>query len=185
MADNSAFGKNMVSLRENLGWNRAEFLRQLSKAGYEFHLTTMRRLESGEQEPKLHEAIWIAEVLGVNVETLMLDSEQSPAKAEVIQKTALHKSAIFDAMKALDNWSKTLEELHTAIDTALDAGVPAKELFDAIDLTHRYPTSDFLVQAWDEGDRGKPAFYKKGEKLINFDGIRENNNRQKEDNGEG
>lgn len=65
MSENQAFGENVRREREQRGWSRLELQRRLEEKGAPFHATTLRRIETGEQEPRLSEAMALAEVLEV------------------------------------------------------------------------------------------------------------------------
>lgn len=65
------FGENVREFRQEVGLTRADLLRRLEEGGFPMHMTTLRRIEGGEKEPRLGEAIAIAHALGVDVKALI------------------------------------------------------------------------------------------------------------------
>ncbi|WP_164546404.1 helix-turn-helix domain-containing protein [Corynebacterium hylobatis] len=75
MGDMQSFGDNVRVEREKNGWSRLELQRRLEKSGATFHATTLRRIETGEQEPRLSEALALASALDVPLVQLIGTTE--------------------------------------------------------------------------------------------------------------
>ena len=102
------------------------------------HMTVLRRIEAGEREPRLVEAMKIAETLGIPVELLTLDATSNK-----------HLAAVSDSLVALQETSRTLKqaseahkqaktELGAAISKARRAGVSERLLLEATELAGRH-----------------------------------------------
>lgn len=158
-SDGNQFGKNLVTIREALDVNRTELQRRIAERGSDMHMTTLRRIESGEQEPKISDAIRIAEALGVSVELLLSSSNEYPALNDVELSRAQYHAAVRDACIALSEWEKRGRELFKKLETARDAGVPPKLLFDAADELGRSDDVDGLLATWESYAKGHRGWY--------------------------
>lgn len=156
---NNDFGKNVVSTREALGISRSELQRKLEAHGQPMHMTSLRRIESGEQEPKLSEAKAIAEVLGLSVEQLDMQPDRVEQLRDVWLMTAAHKAATDRMAEATLAWSLATGRAFAAIKAAAEAGVPLQELrepltriqmFDNLELFDQFlePQSDQAADEW-------------------------------------
>lgn len=132
-----SFGKNVQTMREQLGWSRAEFQRRLEEAELPLHLTTLRRIELGEQEPKLNEALTFSSVLGVSVEALAMDASATPSLEKVQLTAALLKDEVDKALLSITEWAKLRDELSSQIQEARDKGVPDKVLLETSTMLMR------------------------------------------------
>lgn len=145
-----SFGKNVVSVREELKITRAELHRRLDDQGEQMHMTTLRRIESGEQEPKLSEAISIAGALEVPLETLTMDAEASPALLAVRVDLAKYRNIINTVLASLSAWQDQAKILKARIKDAYDAGVPEKLLIEAANELGRTDEIEGLEHAWEQ-----------------------------------
>lgn len=102
------------------------------------HMTVLRRIEAGEREPRLVEAMKIAETLGIPVELLTLDAASNK-----------HLAAVSDSLVAFQETSRALKhaseaheqaktELGDAIAKARRAGVSERLLLEATELAGRH-----------------------------------------------
>lgn len=148
---NSHFGQNVVATREELGMNRSELLRTIESSGTQMHMTTLRRIESGEQEPKLSEAKAISDALGLSIEQLSVPEGEAAHLRSVWSATAKHKQATDKMLMALLDWAKATDNALLALRDAARQGVPLSELRAPLDEVDRYSTADdierFLIQA--------------------------------------
>lgn len=97
------------------------------------HMTTLRRIESGEQEPKLSEARAIADALGLTVEQLTIDPNTAGQLRAVWSTTARQKQSADRLVGALLEWDVATGTALGAIMEAAKAGVPLSELREPLD----------------------------------------------------
>ncbi|CAM5344835.1 helix-turn-helix domain-containing protein [Corynebacterium variabile] len=69
MDDGTEFGRYVSYAREQRGWTRTELLRRVSEQGVYLHATALKRIEDGEQVPKIHEAAALCRAFGVPVDS--------------------------------------------------------------------------------------------------------------------
>ncbi|TXS65806.1 hypothetical protein CHU71_02530 [Corynebacterium sp. LK14] len=158
-SDGNQFGKNLVRIRERLEVNRTELQRRIAERGHDMHMTTLRRIESGEQEPKISDAIRIAEALGVSVELLLSSSNEYPVLNDVELSRAQYHAAVREACIALSEWEKRGRELFKNLQDARDAGVPEKLLFDAADELGRSNNIYGVLETWESSSTGGQNWY--------------------------
>ncbi|PZP01462.1 MAG: hypothetical protein DI609_04045 [Corynebacterium urealyticum] len=154
-----SFGENVQAVREKLGWSRAEFQRRLEENGLAIHTTALRRIEMGEQEPRLGEAIIFSQTLCVPVETLGMDSRVVPHLATVQTTAALYREAISNTVSAASKWAELRAQLEKQIVEARAAGVSDKALFEAAELSNRFSDLSGLLEYWEitEGERERES----------------------------
>lgn len=141
---NNDFGSNVVATREALGMNRSELQRVLETQGTPMHMTTLRRIEGGEQEPKLSEAKAISDALGLTVEQLSMPPELAKELRNVWVTAAKHKRATDRLLTSLLQWSTATDEALFAIRDAARNGVPLSELRENLDRVFSYSELDSL-----------------------------------------
>jgi transcriptional regulator with XRE-family HTH domain len=59
-------GRLLASLREERGWSQAEVARRMEAYGYNWHQTTVGRIESGRRPLRLNEVVHVAAMFGVS-----------------------------------------------------------------------------------------------------------------------
>lgn len=153
-----SFGKNVVYVREELKITRAELHRRLNEQGEQMHMTTLRRIESGEQEPKLSEAISIAGALEVPLETLTMDAEASPTLLAVRVDLAKYRNIINTLLASLSAWQDQAKILKARIKDAYDAGVPEKLLIEAANELGRTDEIEGLEHVWVQTESVKESW---------------------------
>lgn len=112
------FAFNLRRLRELRGDSRSRVIQYLEKRGIKMHMTTLKRIEDGEQQPKLSEAVAFAEIFGVTVDDLVqvpfvVDEEWiliEAAKVEEARKRVIHNWEVWHNV-SLDFIQRTA--LHT------------------------------------------------------------------------
>ncbi|MCV7441230.1 helix-turn-helix transcriptional regulator [Mycobacterium paraense] len=68
----SHFGKRLRALRENRGWSQAETAKMLSDRGIQpMHPSTVAKIEAGDRSVRINEAVGIADVFEVSVDSLL------------------------------------------------------------------------------------------------------------------
>lgn len=140
----------MVRVRDDLKWSRAELHRQLAERGFEMHMTTLRRIESGEQEPRLSEAVAIAGALGVQVEVLSLDLGEYPAVMEVAARAARFRVGVNNLTLALEEWWRAGIELAKAINRARKEGAPESLLIEDASYLAANENYEMVALNWAE-----------------------------------
>lgn len=153
------FGNNLVRIREGLDINRTELQRRIAERGHDMHMTTLRRIEAGEQEPRISDAIRIADALGVSVELLLSSSDEYPALNDVELARAQYHAAVRDACMALSEWESRGRVLFEKLKSARDAGVPEKLLYDAAAEFGRSHSVDGLLYVWETSLTGDREWY--------------------------
>ncbi len=71
LATSRAFGQRVKTAREQQGLTAAQFQERLAKYGVKWDHSAVTRVESGEREPRLTEALAIADILGINLTGLI------------------------------------------------------------------------------------------------------------------
>lgn len=78
------FAQNMTRLREAAGLSQAEMVQKLREKGWKnVHPTTISRIEKGERPVRLSEAARIAQVLGQDLQLMMITPNRAGAEEEV------------------------------------------------------------------------------------------------------
>lgn len=134
----TSISANIVAFREAHGWTRADFQRRLQEEGLNVHLTTLRRIELGEQEPKLTEASHYADALGVSLDDLLRDPGSTSVLFSVKVQLARAKEASKAARQAFQQKEEEIDKLKDAIGVALLDGLTSEVALE--------PALDFLEQ---------------------------------------
>lgn len=70
------FGRNVRTYREERGWSQSELARQMNTAGWtKYSQVAVSRTEDGTRAARLDEAVALADVLGVELDSLTRDSK--------------------------------------------------------------------------------------------------------------
>jgi transcriptional regulator with XRE-family HTH domain len=59
-------GRQLALLREERGWSQSEVARRMEASGYNWHQTTVGRIESGKRPLRLNELVHLAAMFGVS-----------------------------------------------------------------------------------------------------------------------
>lgn len=94
------------------------------------HMTTLRRIESGEQEPRLSEIKALSQVLGTSVELLMRDAEEYEDKTRKKLESARNyfTEKLADAAVAYREFQLSAEAYKQVVTAARDSGWQGDEL---------------------------------------------------------
>ncbi|MDL0403348.1 helix-turn-helix transcriptional regulator [Corynebacterium lehmanniae] len=152
---NNDFGSNVVATREALGMNRSELQRVLEAQGTPMHMTTLRRIEGGEQEPKLSEAKAISDALGLTVEQLSMSPEMADKLRTVWTTAATHKRITDQLLSNLLEWSIATDNALVAVRDAARDGVPLSELRETLDRIDQYSELDTLDHFLSKAQEGR------------------------------
>ena len=71
LATSRAFGQRVRTARDNAGLTQIQLQELLTGYGVHFDTSAITRVESGEREPRLTEALAIADILGISLTGLM------------------------------------------------------------------------------------------------------------------
>ncbi len=102
------------------------------------HMTVLRRIEAGEREPRLVEAMKIAETLGIPVELLTLDAASNKHLAAVSDSLVAFQETSRALKRVLEAHEQAKTELGDAIAKARRAGVSERLLLEATELAGRH-----------------------------------------------
>lgn len=134
------FAANVRALREAIGWNQSDFALVLSAYGVDgMHQTTISRIEAGDRQVKLSEAIAIAKALRTTVEAL---ANEGPALQGVAKVRAI-LTALGAAQKKLTEGARDYNDQLVQL---------RKELGDPQPLSRGSSHSPFRM-SWDVGSR--------------------------------
>lgn len=143
---NTAFSSNVVSIREQLGWSRAELQRRLEENSLPLHMTTIRRLESGDQEPKAIELLAFAKTLGVPMEELMMEpSGEAPWLRKMTLALAKHRDSLRAFANAYQAALNSAAALGTATRNAVAHGATAGDVLEATTLLRETSDNESLI----------------------------------------
>ena len=66
------FGKRVKAHRSDRGWTQPQMAKMLSDNGiYPMHSTTIAKIEAGERSVRINEAVGIAELFGVSLDSFV------------------------------------------------------------------------------------------------------------------
>ena len=91
---------NFVIMREELGWTQTAVCERLAERGYAFGQPTLARIENGQRPVRLTEFLALADVFGLDPNTLLggtyIDKDRSERRIETLdavvqQREALHR----------------------------------------------------------------------------------------------
>lgn len=159
--------QNLDSIREKLvtafrnqridrGWTQAELARRAKIAGLQFHQSTIGKIEKGQRSLDAAEAIALANVLGLDLTSIVSDSAnvESMLKAEtyrlITAETALRS--------AVEGFFGVYEDLDAAVRAASDDGYDrnnstamkeAENQLSYARLTEHGPLNTFARDAYD------------------------------------
>lgn len=111
--------ENLRELRKNAGFSRRELLEKMEGMGVKMHPTTLRRIEDGDQNMKVHEAQAVAEIFGMSLDDLVSDPINE-GEADIRSRLLLLKISEDMLMMNRHNW---LEVLAGLADHIADGGV--------------------------------------------------------------
>lgn len=159
MDEQTAFGLAIVDARERLGWTRTELLRQLKAGGFNVHMTTLRRLESGEQEPRLSELKALAAVLGTTVARLMneADGYEDTTRKQLESLRSDFTEKLTQAARAYQDFTRVADSYREAVKQAKESGWEGDELAGA----------DLLLESFDV-ENGPARFLMAGDNSLDL-----------------
>lgn len=102
--------ENLRELRKNADFSRREILEKLENLGVKMHPTTLRRIEDGEQNMKVHEARAVAEIFGMTLNDLV-DAPVNADEAEIRTRMFLLKTHEDSMMFTRHSWLLAWDDL--------------------------------------------------------------------------
>lgn len=110
IATSRAFGQQVKEARKAQGLSSARFQERLAEHGVRFDTSAVTRLESGEREPRLTEALAIADVLSINLTDLTTPTPAANHYASDIRRLADNsRKAVLELLRAIDRAPLMLE----------------------------------------------------------------------------
>jgi transcriptional regulator with XRE-family HTH domain len=117
------FGKRVKAERDDRGWSQADMAKMLSDRGIQpMHPTTVAKIEAGDRSVRINEAVGIADLMDVPLDTLLGRDPLEPRGERMrwlraIRTTAQSGWALMDRLK--DELANDLnEELPTGLEGA-------------------------------------------------------------------
>jgi len=104
IATSRAFGQRVKEARKSQGLSSARFQERLAEHGVRFDTSAVTRLESGEREPRLTEALAIADVLSISLTDLTAPTPAADHYADDIRRLAENsRKAVLELLRAIDS----------------------------------------------------------------------------------
>lgn len=113
--DGDYSAQNLLTLRQRAGFSRREFLELLEQKGVKMHATTLRRIEEGEQDMKVYEALAACAVFDVELQ----DFVSSPINPVESVARGRMKALVSESEK-LVNQMLRLRDLYFGLRAILD-----------------------------------------------------------------
>lgn len=109
-ATSRAFGQRVKAAREDRDINQAQFQERLAAYGVRFDKSAVTRIESGEREPRLTEALAIADILGISLTGLITPAAETEDYASDVQRLVENsRQAVLELLRALDRAPAVLQ----------------------------------------------------------------------------
>ena len=108
---NKRFAQRVKAEREARGWSQPKFVELLEAQGVPMHATTVAKIEAGKRAVRIVEAVGIADVFGLSLDSLMDRTRQS-------------EDDVTHALRILHNsttmWSREAGDMARALDALMD-----------------------------------------------------------------
>jgi transcriptional regulator with XRE-family HTH domain len=116
------FGKRVKAKRDNRGWSQAEMAKMLSDKGiHPMHPTTVAKIEAGDRSVRINEAVGIADLFEVSVDSLLGRKPGAQRNELTYSLRALGDTAGQSSQQVratMETIHEQLEELHGEFDGA-------------------------------------------------------------------
>lgn len=136
--------QNLLELRTNAKLSRRAFLDKLGQEGVKMHPTTLRRIEDGEQNLKVHEALAVAAVFGIDLEALVT-RPVNEADAVMTSYLASVKGIETALLRNRDDWLSAMGDVFRLLQ---DPTFPPPNQSKAARDLHDYATKSEAMTAW-------------------------------------
>ena len=103
-----AFGQRAKAARDKQGVSQAQLQEQLAERGVMIDSSGITRLESGEREPRLSEALAISEIFGFGLTNLMTPTPENDVVRDVRQLMEESRESLLKLPRALDHAAELL-----------------------------------------------------------------------------
>ncbi|WP_221281123.1 helix-turn-helix domain-containing protein [Prescottella equi] len=129
---NQQFGAMMRHARTELGWSQRRLADALGEAGMKIDPSAITRIETGQREPRLNEAIVIADLLNLKLTELSWSSTAVFGKYQEEMTTGMVQArlALLKALRALDT---AVEAVTPQASRKIVAAWGAEDLADVLD----------------------------------------------------
>lgn len=103
---NTQFGQLMKEARESRGWSQRQLAGMLTAVELKLDPSAITRIERGTRDVKLSEAIAIANVLEISLDSLSYSPEHDFHMREIsqVQMTVRARKALLQALRQIDRW---------------------------------------------------------------------------------
>ena len=103
-----AFAQRAKDAREKQGLSQAQLQEQLAERGIMIDTSGITRIEAGEREPRLSEALAISEIFGFGLTNLLTPAPANDAVREVRRLTEESRESLLKLLRALDHAAELL-----------------------------------------------------------------------------
>jgi len=103
-----AFGQRAKAARDKQGVSQAQLQEQLAERGVMIDSSGITRLESGEREPRLSEALAISEIFGFGLTSLMTPTPEHDVVRDVRRLMEESRESLLKLLRALDHAAELL-----------------------------------------------------------------------------
>ncbi|MEN4476855.1 helix-turn-helix transcriptional regulator [Mycolicibacterium cosmeticum] len=126
----AAFAVNVRTARQSRGLTQADVARQMSRSGYRWHAATVYKVENGERQIQLGEALELARILGVGVEEMATPHGALKSAVDIAAIRNEITVAAMELMGSIDRYLSRCIKLRLTLDDT-----PAlNELFSPEDI---------------------------------------------------
>jgi transcriptional regulator with XRE-family HTH domain len=92
-------GRRLALFRQERGWSQSEVARRMEAYGYNWHQTTVGRVESGKRPLRLNEAVHVAAMFGVSPIQLIVPNVTPDRLSDDIKATEDARSSILERLE--------------------------------------------------------------------------------------
>lgn len=114
MKDDKQIGLNLLRLREQAGLSQKELAAAVKKAGPRWSQATVWSVESGERPLRLTEALLLGNILEVNYQSLVRDTEQGEYEIALNELVAAHEQ-LAKAVSVYDQAAKAAKAIRSKV----------------------------------------------------------------------
>lgn len=161
---NMRFGERLKAERDARGWSQPHLVELLEAQGISWHVSTVAKIEGGNRAVRIIEAVAMADVFGVPLDTLM-GRTVGPADADLtVALRVLRDTAQHSADQALDVGREIKQQARTIVGSfEFDAIEDLRKLADTAcrRLDSAYSAVFDLAQHTDDVLRAKAAATRK------------------------
>ncbi|MGO2612857.1 helix-turn-helix domain-containing protein [Corynebacterium flavescens] len=132
---------NLKKLRTDAGMSRSDLLRELKSRGVGVHMTTLRRLEEGQQQMKVEELIAICDVFEMTLDQFVHQpiDETTARLTEILRDLRQTRAGLSFQLSALHHELQRLDQVLSEPETpAASQSAIVKEMTELLDYDTPY-----------------------------------------------